>query len=368
MPAMVRQGIPSDPQLTRRMLLSLGLVLACYPGAIGLALWMGVAWWGILAFVVAAVAAQYFVGTHTVGSGLTKHDLGADREPQLHGTAERLCALAGIAKPRIRVIEVDAPNAFAYGRGGRATSLCVTRGLLDRLETAEVEAVVAHELSHVANRDALVMSIASFLGLASAYLALTLDAAGTWSEARLRAYDRRHGVGLVGGDGPADEPAAPGRGGKVVATIVLIPTTAVFYLGFGAFMIVFALVTALVTLVGLLFSLPLSRTREYAADRAAAYLTGRPSALSSALLKVGAEHAGIPRADARALRHAAAFCVVPMTEGSGATVRATGGGLLSSHPSIEDRIDRLAVVARELGGTAPSAHEPPRPGGSAAPL
>lgn len=349
------------------MLLSLGLVLACYLGAIGLALRLGAPWWAILAFAAAALAAQYVVGTRAVGTGLTKHDLGADREPHLHRTVERLCALAGIAKPRIRVIEIDAPNAFAYGRGGRAASLCVTRGLLDRLDTAEIEAVVAHELSHVANRDALVMTIASFLGLACAHLALALDAAGTWSESRLRAYDRRHGVGLVGGGDSGEEQAAPRRGGKALATLVLIPTTAVFYLGFGGFMIVFAIVSALVALVGLLFTLPLSRTREYAADRAAAYLTGRPSALSSALLKAGAEHAGIPRADARALRHAAAFCIVPMTEGSGTTVRTTGGGLLSSHPSIEDRIRRLAVVARELGGVAPDAREPSGRRGSAAP-
>lgn len=352
---MVRSRFASDPRLTRRMVLSLALVALSYAAGVGLALWAGASWPAILAFCAAAVVAQYVVATTTVGTGMRKHAYGPDREPVLHATVDRLCALTGTAKPRIRVVELDAPNAFAYGRGGRMSTLCLTRGLLDRLEPVELEGVVAHELSHIAHRDALVMTLASFPSLACAHCLLVLDAGGEWLEARMRAYDRRHGVNLVTDSdeekrdgGPSLRPSGPR---SVVAYLVLIPATTVFYLGFGLSMAAFGLFSALVAFLGLFLTQPLSRTREFAADRAAALVTGRPSALASALLKIGDTREAVPSTDARALDKAKAFCLVPMSAGAGGTVT-VGSGPLSSHPPISERVDRLTEMSRRMGATA----------------
>lgn len=235
--------------------------------------------------------------------------------PQLHGVVDRLCALADMDKPRVAIAPTDIPNAFATGRNSKHSVLCVTEGLLRRLEPEELEGVLAHELSHVAHKDVQVMTYASVLAIIAGLLM------------RFAFYSE-----LFGGGG-----RGRGRGNN----------NQNFFLILIAIMIVSAVIYA----ISFLLIRLLSRYRELAADRSGALLTGQPSALKSALVKVSGSMARIPTQDLRQAEPLNAFFFTPaLNPHSAGTSLAK---LFSTHPSLERRIEELDKIQRQLGQIAP---------------
>jgi heat shock protein HtpX len=222
--------------------------------------------------------------------------------PELHGMIDRLCALADMPKPRVGIADTPVPNAFATGRSPDRAVVCVTTGILGMLTAEELEGVLAHELSHVAHRDVLVMTVASSAGIAAGMLT----------------QGSQYGAfGFFGG-------RRDNNGGLPIWLVVLLVSLAVYAVSF--------------VLLRLL-----SRYRELAADRAGAYLTMRPDALASALQKITGGINQIPQRDLRQVGAASALCIAPAI--SGVSLRT----LTSTHPSLEQRLEQLARIQAELG-------------------
>jgi len=231
---------------------------------------------------------------------------------ELHGVIDRLCALANMPKPRVAIAPGDMPNAFATGRSSKVAVVCVTEGMLRRLDRNELEGVLAHEMSHVAHKDVAVMTIASFLGIMAALLV------------RFAFYSELFGGG--GGRGR-------GRGGannQNALPVVLV----ILVVGIVVYAISFLLIRLL------------SRYRELSADRSGALLTGQPSALASALVKVSSDIARIPTRDLRAAEPLNAFYFAPAL--SATTGRATLSTIFSTHPSLEKRLAALDKISQQL--------------------
>ncbi|HYS31522.1 MAG TPA: zinc metalloprotease HtpX [Streptosporangiaceae bacterium] len=231
---------------------------------------------------------------------------------ELHGVIDRLCALADMPKPRVAIAPTDMPNAFATGRSSKVAVVCVTQGLLRRLDRNELEGVLAHEMSHVAHKDVAVMTIASFLGIMAALLV------------RFAFYSELFGGG--GGRGR-------GRGGgndQNALPVVLI----VMVVGIVVYAISFLLIRLL------------SRYRELSADRSGALLTGQPSALASALVKVSGDIARIPTRDLRAAEPLNAFYFAPALSATRGQV--TLSNIFSTHPSLEKRLAALEKISQQL--------------------
>jgi heat shock protein HtpX len=224
-----------------------------------------------------------------------------EQAPELHAMVDRLCAMADLPKPRVAVIPTDVPNAFATGRSPKHAAVAVTQGLWDRLEPREVEGVLAHELSHVANRDVAVMTIASFFSMLAAFLMRM----GMWT-------------GMMGGGRSRDQNGAP-------AYLIMIVVSLVTYV------LSFILIRMI------------SRYREYAADRGAALMTGAPEYLMSALQKIASDMTRIPQRDLRQLEGMNAFFIIPTT------VKRSVSELFATHPPLEKRLARLADIAAEMG-------------------
>ncbi len=235
--------------------------------------------------------------------------------PELHGMIDRLCAMADMPKPRVAISYTDMPNAFATGRSPSHSAVCVTTGILDRLTTEELEGVLAHELSHVAHRDVLVMTLASSAGILAGMIT---------SGAR---------YGAVFGGGRRDN----NSGGLPFWLIALVISLVVYAISFFLVRV-------------------LSRYRELCADRSGAFLTQKPSALASALQKITGEIAAIPNRDLRAAQTMNAFFITPAI--SGQTMKT----LTSTHPSLEQRLEQLAKVAAELGRPMDGGFTTPGPG------
>jgi heat shock protein HtpX len=228
--------------------------------------------------------------------------------PELHQIVDRICALANMPKPRVAISPMNVPNAFATGRSTKVAVLCVTQGLLQRLDPKELEGVLAHEMSHVAHKDVAVMTIASFLGIMAALLV------------RLGFYGELFGGGR-------------GRGGNnnnggYTALIML----ALMAVGIVTYAVSFLLIRML------------SRYRELSADRSGALLTGQPSALASALVKVTGDMARIPTRDLRQAEPLNAFYFTPALSGRGSV-----HNLFSTHPSLEKRLAQLDKISKQLG-------------------
>jgi heat shock protein HtpX len=232
-----------------------------------------------------------------MGARVTK----PEEAPQLHAMIERLCVQADLPKPRIAVVNTAMPNAFALGRSPRSATVCATTGIMDLLSPSELEGVMAHELTHVANRDVLVMTLASFFATIAAYIV-------------------QFGF-FFGGGSSSDDDDNP-------SVLVL------FLVSLAVYVISFFLMQAL------------SRYREFAADRGAALVTGRPSALASALVKISSGMHRIPQRDLRAQGELAAFYIFP--PGAGKAV----GNLFSTHPPLEKRLAALQRLEAQLQGTA----------------
>jgi heat shock protein HtpX len=228
--------------------------------------------------------------------------------PQLHGIIDRLCALADMPKPRVAIAESDMPNAFATGRNSKNAVVCVTTGLLARLNDKELEGVLAHEMSHVAHKDVVVMTVASFLGIIAALLV------------RFAFYGE-----LFGGGGR-------GRGGNDNGNAGLV-------------FLVVAAVGVVVYAVSFLLIRLLSRYRELAADRAGALLTGQPSDLASALTKVSGAMSAIPTKDLREAQALNAFYFAPAFKADQVSLST----IFSTHPSLERRLRQLSEISAQLG-------------------
>jgi heat shock protein HtpX len=229
----------------------------------------------------------------------------------LHGTVDRLCALADMKKPRIAIADTRLPNAFATGRNADHAVLCVTTGLMAMLTPEELEGVIAHEMSHVAHKDVQVMTAASFLPIIAALLI------------RIAFYGE-----LFGGGGR-------GRGGNNSNA--------------GFIMLILMAVSIVVYAVSFLLIRMLSRYRELAADRSGALLTGQPSALKSALIKVSSDMNRIPTQDLRAAEPLNAFFFAPAMK---LNAKASLSTVFSTHPSLERRLAELDKVQQQLGRTA----------------
>jgi heat shock protein HtpX len=219
--------------------------------------------------------------------------------PQLHAMVERLCVQADLPKPKVAVANTRMPNAFALGRSPKSATVCATTGIMELLSPAELEGVMAHELTHVANRDVAVMTLAGFFATIAAYIVQ---------------FGFFFGGGAMGGDDD-DNPS----------------------------FMVLLLVSIVVYVVSFLLMQALSRYREFAADRGAAIITGRPSALASALQKISSGMHRIPQKDLRAAGELQAFFIFPAAKGS-------VSGLFATHPPMEKRIAALMRLEEQLQG------------------
>jgi heat shock protein HtpX len=301
----ISRRIPPDRGLTFRMFVTGLLLVVLYAVFIGvlIAVLHNIA--VVLVIAAGVLFVQYWFSDKIALFGMGGRIVTPEQEPELHGVIDRLCALADMKKPRVAVAEVDMPNAFATGRNPSHAVVCATRGIMRRLDEPELEAVLAHELSHVAHRDVAVMTIASFLGMVAGLIT------------RFTLY-----AGIFGGFGGGDD-----RSGDNVALVE----------------IAVIVVSAIIYAISFLLTMALSRYRELAADRSGAILIGRPSLLAAALVKVTGEMSRIPTRDLRAAEHFNAFYFTP------ALSRGTSlSSLFSTHPTLEKRLEQLAKLEAEL--------------------
>jgi heat shock protein HtpX len=269
-----------------------GVLIAAGTGAITVAVIAGALF--LVQFFTSDKIALYSMGAHVVTP---------QEAPELHQVIDRLCVQANLPKPRVAVAQTPMPNAFAVGRSPKTATVCATSGLLALLSPGELEAVLAHELTHVQNRDVLVMTIASFFASVASFIVQM----GFWFG------------GAFGGDSDDNGP------------------------GF----IVVLLVSAVVYMVSFVLLQALSRYREFAADRGSAIITGRPSALISALYKISGNMQQVPQRDLRAASgELAAFYIFPPA------VKKTVSSLFSTHPPLEARVAALQRLEAQLQGTA----------------
>ncbi len=262
----------------------------------------------VLVLVIAAIIllAQLFFSDRIALASMGARVTEPEEYPELHGIIERLCQLADLPKPRVAVARTDLPNAFACGRSQKASTVCVTTGLMERLEPRELEGVLAHELSHVANRDVIVMTIASFLATVAGLLI------------RFGMYGAMFGGGRRGNG--QDSTAA-------MIFFVVIISVAVYVVSF-------------------LLLRALSRYREYAADRGSAIMTGAPAQLASALAKISGAMTRIPTRDLRAAEGMNAFFIAPAVA-PGFSL----SSIIATHPPTEKRIEKLLAMQAEIDGS-----------------
>jgi heat shock protein HtpX len=292
-----------DGGLQARMLLTMFLLGLLYAVLIGVLIAAGAG--AITIALIAAVlfGVQLFTSDKIALFSLGAREVSPQEAPELHAIIDRLCVQANLPKPRVAIAETAMPNAFAVGRSPKSATVCCTTGILDLLSPGELEAVLGHELTHVQNRDVVVMTIASFFASIAAFITQV----GFWFGG---AFDNR------------DQNSGP-------AFIVVI------------------LVSAVVYVFSWLLLQALSRYREFAADRGSAILTGRPSALISALLKIDGSMQHVPKQDLRAASsELAAFYIFPPK------TKETLTGLFSTHPPLEKRIAALQRLEAQLQGTA----------------
>ena len=245
--------------------------------------------------------AQWYYSDRIAMFSMHARTVTPEQAPQLHGIVDRLCVMADMPKPTVAIADTDMPNAFATGRSTQRAVVCVTTGLLRRLDAEELEGVLSHELAHVAHRDVLVMTVASFVGV----LAGLLTRSWMWG-----GLFRRRGSD---------------SGGAM------------------AFLILMA-VSILVYVVSFLLTRMLSRYRELSADRAGALLTGRPAALGRALQKISGDMAAIPTRDLRSVESMNAFFIAPAFGN-----RQSIAAMFSTHPPLEKRLEQLARISAQLG-------------------
>jgi heat shock protein HtpX len=303
------RNIPNDRGLTLRMFTTGLLLVLLYGVVIGALIYAGISYALVLVIAGALLFCQYWFSDKIALYGMGGRIVTPEEAPQLHGAIDRLCAMADMKKPRVAVADSDVPNAFATGRSPSNAVVCATTGLMRRLDESELEAVLAHELSHVAHRDVAVMTIASFLGMAAGMVTRMM----LWT-------------GMIGGFGNNNNNNQGGDQAALVELAVLVVSVVVYAISF-------------------LLTMALSRYRELAADRAGAILTGQPSVLASALVKVTGEIARIPSRDLRSTETFNAFYFTPAIAKGGTSIST----IFSTHPSLDQRLAQLAALEAEMG-------------------
>jgi heat shock protein HtpX len=295
-----------DTGLQVRMLttmLLLGLVYVVFAGVLFASVGGAVAAIGcglLLAF-------QFFASDKLALRSMGAQEVSPQEAPEFHAMIERLCVQADIAKPKVAIVNSPVPNAFALGRSPKAATVCATTGIMDMLSPSELEGVMAHEITHIVNRDVMIMTLCGFF----ASIASMIVQFGFF-----------FGGGFGGGGYSDDDEDGP------------------------SFMAII-LVSAIVWVVSFFLMRMLSRYREFAADRGAAVITGRPSALSSALLKISGVNERIPQGDLRAHAEMNAFYIVPVK------VKESLYNAFSTHPPMEQRIEALSRLEAQLQSTGP---------------
>lgn len=287
---------PVDLGLSLRMLLTMVILGAIYLGFLTVLYWLGVDLTMLMVIAAVMLGIQYFFSDKLVLMSSGAKIVTPEQAPRLHAIVDRLCAETGLPKPRVAIVPTDVPNAFATGRSQRHSVVAATQGLLNRLNEDEIVAVLAHELSHVKNRDVAVMTIASFLSTVAYFFIMSFMYGGY-------SRDRRNSGGLI---------------------IVYI-------------------VSMFVYVASLLLTRLLSRYRELAADRGSALITGRPSWLISALLKISGQMERMPKQDLRSEEGLNQFFIVPAISGRSIFE------LFATHPSLEKRIRQLEKLERTMG-------------------
>jgi heat shock protein HtpX len=299
---MKRKSYGRDAGLSLRMLLTgtmLGLLYVVF--AVVLFEYLSVGLVPMILIIGGLAIFQYYTSDKLALMASGAKVVERDQAPQLHDMIERLCAMADLPKPRVAVIDTDIPNAFATGRSPKHAAVAVTRGLWERLEPQEVEGVLAHELSHVANRDVLIMTVSSFFAMLAGVLTRWMMFAG-----------------MFGGD------RRDNSNGPPIWLIVLLVSVVTYF-------------------ISQILILAISRYREFAADRGSALITGAPEHLMSALQKISSDMFRIPQRDLREVETMNAFFIIPTSVKQRATT------LFMTHPPLEQRLDRLAAIAREMG-------------------
>ncbi|MFH5799524.1 zinc metalloprotease HtpX [Haladaptatus sp. CMAA 1911] len=287
----------ADWGLRARMGLTMFLLFALYIVFVGVLVSAGVRFFFILLVIGGFSLGQFFFSDKLALWSMGAHEVSEEERPDLHATISRLCQQADLPKPKVAVADTRVPNAFATGRSQKNSAVCVTTGLLQTLNQEELEGVLAHELAHVKNRDVMVMTIASFLSTIAFMIV-------RW--------------GWLFGGGGGDN-----RGNNQVPVFVAI------------------LASLAVWIISYFLIRALSRYREFAADRGGATITGKPSALASALLTIDGGMDRVPKEDLREQSEMNAFFIIPAKAGFISK-------LFSTHPSTEARVERLRDMEREM--------------------
>jgi heat shock protein HtpX len=290
-----------DPGLQFRMLLTIFLLGLLYAVFVAVLVTAGAGAVTLVVVIGGLLAAQFFLSDKLGLAAMGAKEVSPEQAPALHAMIERLCIQADLPKPKIAVADTPMPNAFAMGRSQKNATVCCTTGIMNTLSPAELEGVMAHELTHVKNRDVLVMTIASFFASVAAMITQ---------------FGFFFGGGFGGGMGDSDDDS-PGF------MVVLLVSVGVYVISF-------------------FLMLALSRYREFGADRGAALITGRPSALSSALVKISDQMQRVPTQDLRAANDLNAFFIIP------ASAKSAIQTIFATHPPIEKRIERLQQLETQL--------------------
>jgi heat shock protein HtpX len=292
-----------DTGLTIRMVISFAILTLLYLIFLSVLAYLGIGFIPIIIIASGMILAQWYFSDKIVMWSSGAKLVSKEQYPQLHELIERIVARNNLPKPRIAVMNKNMPNAFATGRGQKSSVVVVTTGLLDILDTEELEGVVAHELTHIRNRDALVLTLASLFSTVAWYLM------------QFGFYG-----GLYGGGG--------GYGGRDRNS--------------GGAMLIILLVAMLTWVVSFLIIRAISRYREFAADRGSAQMTGKPVKLANALMKISGTMRRIPTKDLREVEGLNAFFIVPALSGS------TIGNLFSTHPPVEKRVQKLMEMEASM--------------------
>jgi len=295
-----RSSFGKDTGLQARMLLTIFLLGLLYAVFVGVLFAAGAGAGVIIVVAGFLLLLQLFASDKIAMASLGVKEVSPADEPELHGIIERLCVQADLPKPRVCVMETSMPNAFAMGRSRKSTTVCATRGILDLLSPSELEGVMAHEMTHVINRDVLVMTLAGFFASLASLIA-------------------QFAFFFGGGYGSEEEE-------RDVLIVVLV--------------------SVVVYAVSFLLLRALSRYREFAADRGSAVLTGRPSALASALIKISGTIERVPSQDLRRAEGMSAFFIVP------ARTKRSLMNLFADHPPLEQRLAALERLESQLQGVA----------------
>jgi len=291
-----------DTGLTIRMIFSFAILTLLYLIFLSVLSYLGIGFIPIIIIASAMILAQWYFSDKIVLWSSGAKLVSKEQEPELHELIERTVARNNIPKPRIAIIETSMPNAFATGRGQKSSVIAVTRGLLQILDKEEIEGVIAHELTHIRNHDALVLTLASLFSTVAWYLM------------QFGFYG-----GMYGGYGSGGRD----RNG-------------------GGMMLIILLVAMLTWVISFLIIRAISRYREFAADRGSAQMTGKPVKLANALLKISGTMKRIPTKDLRQVEGLNAFFIVPALSGS------TIGNLFSTHPPVERRVQKLMEMEASM--------------------